>query len=161
MGVSYQKPYNAIENARLVYNKMFEMMVRENPSVSFGRFDAEELNAIFSLYINLGSFKAVPSIRSCLERLDLREAAVAALRVHNTRLKGQLYASKGLMARRCKEYNIFMAALEYAERIVRVEVAGTLEKPEFVLLVYGAKEIVVKANYPMHPTNSTAPVNII
>lgn len=163
-GVEYsnQDPADRRDNAVKVYSKMFDQMKAENASVPFDKLKPEETTALLSAYINLGSFKGSPSLVKEIEKGNVKGAAESLFLYHNLSKDGSMFSSKGLVARRAKEYNLFQRALGNTNNLIAsVGVEGDRNKPVFILKDTKGKVIKkVEGKYPLDSGNSTKTVSV-
>jgi len=161
-GVSYNNKSDRRENAVQVYSKMYDKIREEQPELDFDQLGPEVATAVFSTYINLGSFNNAETFVGKLKEGDVEGAADSLFLYKNVREQGKLKSSKGLVARRAKEYNLFLRSLGKTEGFVTsVEVEGTRDKPVFVLKDDQGNEVKrVDSKYPLAQGNSLKSVSI-
>lgn len=162
LGVTYDKNSDRRENALQVYQKLNEKIKKENPEIDFDKLGNNVATAVFSTYINLGSFKNAGTLAGKLASGDIEGAADSLFLYKNVREGADLKASKGLVARRAKEYNLFLRSMGKESGFVRtVSVEGDRNSPIFVLKDESGKEIrKVASKYPLASGNSLKSVSI-
>lgn len=160
-GVEYSPESDRRENAKQVYSKMLDKIKQEAPEINFDELGSEMSTAVLSTYINLGSFSQAPTLVNALKEGDI-EKAKDSLFLYQTLTKGgKRYSSKGLIARRAKEYNLFVRAEGGTEFVDEVAVEGSKEKPVYVLKNREGKEIKrIESKYPLAPDNSMKSVAV-
>lgn len=157
-GVVYTETSDRRENAIKVYNKMCRDCEDEihfaltSVSVDLGI-------AILSLYINLGSFKNANTLVRHLYSGEFDEAARSLFNYVNLKVGDKYFVSKGLVARRAKEYNLFAKALGL-KKAIALGVYGPRVLPIFKITMSGGEFLTFTSKYPLHPENSFTSVNI-
>lgn len=160
-GVSYDGTADRRENALKVYDGLFKQIKKEQPDLDFNVLGNKVATAVFSTYINLGSFKNAQTLANKLKEGDIEGAADSLFMYKNVREGGEVRASKGLVARRVKEYNLFQRALGKTDFVRRVDVEGTRDNPVFVLKDAEGKELKrIDSKYPLAKSNSMKFVSI-
>ena len=156
--------------ARAVYSKMYDEAKVKQAS-TFNAIPKDKHGSVMALYANVGEagYNKLETVKGHLENNDLASAGTALTQIvlYSQRddngkkvldANGQpiMFASKGLSARRAKEYNILMAKEPGFKKIQTVTVSITDNKPTFKWL--DADRNVVKsyaAPAPLSADNNT------
>lgn len=162
LGINYDKNSDRRANALQVYAKLNDKIKKENPEIDFDKLGNNVATAVFSTYINLGSFKNAGTLAGKLASGDIQGAADALFLYKNVREADGLKASKGLVARRAKEYNLFLRSMGKESGFVRsVSLEGEKASPVFVLKDESGKELKrIPSKYPLANGNSFKAVSI-
>lgn len=153
LGVDANKYPSRYEFAKEVYARMLNQMKVRYPRVPIDQMKSRIAHAVFSFYINLGSFQG--SVLANLEKGDVAAAMASSLQyiTYQNRATKVRYISKGLAVRRAKEYN---AAAPYLDlpKIVQVSLMGNRSQPNVRYERQGTTPIVLKPGYALSPDNS-------
>lgn len=161
-GVQYSDSSDRRENAKKVYAGLLEQIKSEQPDLDFNKLGDKVATAVFSTYINLGSFTNAETLVNNLKKGDVQGAADSLFLYQNVREDGQLRSSKGLVARRAKEYNLFLRSMGKTEGFVEsVEVSGDRNKPVYILKDSGGNVVKeIPSKYPLAKGNSMKSVAV-
>jgi hypothetical protein len=160
LGISRSLHKTSKSFAEAVYKAMLDQMKVRYPEIDIDKMEREVAHAVFSFYINLGSFGG--GTRLHLARGDVAGAFLHNLKVvtYSHRKTGVRYFSKGLAARRAKEYNA-VAPVVGLQEIRKVVLSGTKVHPRAQYIGSDGKSVYVyESAYPLSPDNSMTPVMI-
>lgn len=121
--------------AKAVFSEMYKEANTKHPKVFDGMTDAQK-SATMLLYINTG--KLYNGVEKALEEKDFVKAGKNLTNIvhyterdENSPDYGKKFSSKGLSARRAKEYNVFASAMDGMPLVDKVSVTGSMNKPTF------------------------------